>query len=474
MSESMLKKQIPHQSPVWSLILLLSFLTLFAIVPMVHGQDFTINAGESQSAQFKACMTCYSGSCAGYGAQVQANAQGDAAGWVSPSYFDFGDIAFGVCSYGDYTISVPSDTPSGTYTLEWYETCQADSGGSCSPYTWTYTIAVNGVENTTTETTTVNETTTINYATTINYVIISQTTTISPGHCPAGEIEGGLPSSPICYPPGIQVAESGSVSIVDLSGMPTSSFVVDSVALTQAGSYLYVNYPGYSYSLTLYPSTVAGQVEVEGTSSGFSTDATSSYFDTLDAQGVKLGMHIYGEATLHTALEVLAAEAGMGALSTTLIATPFTMIMVGRGEIEYLHNTLQEISWVAKCSASPAAMACSSPTNPDPTYRMSVGDNGTTLTALNGSILVSSLSATGTTPKYITLFAGQQLFIPNNSVQANQQNLGSSIKTSTQSTTSSIPPSLNNTGSSGTGTAIVVIFIMIIFIALLLHWRRKE
>ena len=437
---------------IYGLILLLSLIAIFAMAPMANAgnstypDNFTRNAGENISTALKSCITCTSGSCY-EGAYSQASAEGDAANWADPDYLDFGDIAVGDCSVIDYMIEVPAGTPSGAYTLRWYYTCQGDKGGPCSPYTKTITITVNGVGPT--------------------------TTTISPEGCPDGDRMGGLPSSPICYPPGMRMSESGSASVVDLTGAATDSFIVGDIASTKADSSLSVSYPGYSVSLG--PDTLGGMIQVMGNPiSGFSSAEDPSYYTTFDSQALDLGMHLSSAAITDVALSHFLALGGAGALTTTMITTPITMIEIGYGEIRLTESTLQNIGWAVKCLISPSMLACPEGTD----FTMSVAANGTTLTAYNGSILVASLSASNSTLKYFTLYAGQRIFIPDDPAQASQQDLTSSTKTFSQSTSSSIPPSPTTTslinGISDLQLEAALFVIVLIVIALLRMRRTPE
>lgn len=449
---------------VYGLILLLSLVAISARAPMANAQNstypnnFTRNAGENISTALKSCITCTSGSCY-EGAYSQASAEGNAANWADPDYLDFGDIAVGDCSVIDYMIEVPAGTPSGTYTLRWYYTCQGDKGGSCSPYTKTITITVNGAETTTTETTTING------------------ESIYP--CPPGEEAGGVPGGPtssmFCYPADMRMAESGSASVVDLTGSPTDSFIVGDLAWTEADSSLSVSAPisAPGYSLSLGPDTLGAMIQVMGNPiSGFSSAEDSSYYDAFDSQALNFGVHLSSAAITDIALHHFLALGGAGALTTTMITTPITMIEIGYGEIRLTESTLQNIGWAAKCLVSPSMLACPEGTN----FTMSVAGNGTTITAFNGSILVASLSATNSTLKYVTLYAGQQLFIPDDPAKASQQNLMSSTRTLTQSTTSSIPPSPSTTSLINGMSDLqleATLFVIILIVIALLRMRRK-
>ncbi len=445
---------------VFSLIMLLSLLALFAIVPLVHARNYTVLAGGSAHAQVSFCLNG-----AGGNSHVEASAGGAAESWVSPSYFDFGEITAGSCPVGNYIISAPPETPSGNYALDWYGTCQNDNGNDCYPFIINETIHVLGSEPVTTEYTT------------------SATTTIPPGGCGPLETVGGLPSSVICYPSDMRMAKSGSASVVDLSDMETDTFTVGDIAWVKADSSVTVSAPELvpGYSLSLGPDTLGAMIQVLGNpTSGFSSaeDQYPSYYQTFDDEALNFGMHISSALITHTVMNHLLLLAGLGELTTTIVSAPTAMVEVGHGEIHLKENTLHKANWEADILSSPQVGVLLKGTN----VTMNVTGNGTTLTVFTGSVLVDSLAVNGPTLKYITLNAGQQLFVPSNSIQANQQNLTSSVKTFTLSTTSTIYQSTNSTapsitiaGMSETQTIVTLfIFVMIIIIALRLYRQRKK
>ena len=189
-------------------------------------------------------------------------------------------------------------------------------------------------------------------------------------------------------------------------------------------------------------------------------------------------MHISSALITHTVMNHLLLLAVLGELTTTIVSAPTAMVEVGHGEIHLKENTLHKANWEADILSSPQVGVLLKGTN----VTMNVTGNGTTLTVFTGSVLVDSLAVNGPTLKYITLNAGQQLFVPSNSIQANQQNLTSSVKTFTLSTTSTIYQSTNSTapsitiaGMSETQTIVTLfIFVMIIIIALRLYRQRKK
>jgi hypothetical protein len=129
-------------------VLVFSALASLAPIVRAQGSTITINAGETQDETLGACANVESGS-PGTGANVQAQASGDASAWVSPTYIDFGLIAYGSCSQQGYTISVPADTPAGDYSLVWTYTCQDNAGYPCSGSTDEITVTVNGTSSST-------------------------------------------------------------------------------------------------------------------------------------------------------------------------------------------------------------------------------------------------------------------------------------------------------------------------------------
>ena len=299
-----------------------------------------------------------------------------------------------------------------------------------------------------------NTTTTIDYNTTTVYYTstVESTTTIESGSCPAGEILGGLPSSPICYPQGIDVGTSGGASIVDMSGAQTSDLTVGSVVSTQSGA-VTQTYPGFT--LKFYPDTVAGLDEVSIDPSGASSSESSAYYTTFDSQARLMGLDVSSALINHLALEHILALAKTTPFVSTMITTPFAMMEIAHGEIELAHTTLQNIKWGVKCAASSDAMACRGGTN----FTMNVQDNGTTISVVDGPVLVASLSAPNSTLKYITLESGQQLFIPHNQTQAAVQDLNSSIVEFTPAS------------SGGGATLIIVIFIVALAAG---YWLRRR
>ena len=92
-------------------------------------------------------------------------------------------------------------------------------------------------------------------------------------------------------------------------------------------------------------------------------------------------------------------------------------------------------------------------------YEVNVQDNGTTISVVDGPVLVASLSAPNSTLKYITLESGQQLFIPHNQTQAAVQDLNSSIVEFTPAS------------SGGGATLIIVIFIVALAAG---YWLRRR
>jgi len=83
---------------------------------------------------------------------VQASASGEAAAWTSPTYVDFGYVAFGNCAYESFTVTVPEGTPSGDYGLTWTYTCQLEGGGTCTGDTEDFDVQVSGEISSTTTT----------------------------------------------------------------------------------------------------------------------------------------------------------------------------------------------------------------------------------------------------------------------------------------------------------------------------------
>ncbi len=440
------------------------------MVPIAHAQNtfnFTIDAGKNETTTLKYCLNCFYGNCKG-GANAQASAEGTAANWADPDYLDFGYVRLGACSaVVSYAIEVPAGTPGGIYTLDWYETCQSDNASTrCYSAYDNYTIMVNGAGTTTTETTTING------------------ESLFP--CAPDEHIGGIPgeySSQFCYSEDMSVAERGSASVIDLTGSPTDTFIVGDLAWTEADSSLSVRAPTSApgYSLSLGPDTLGAMIQAIGSpTSGFSSpeDQYPSYYQAFDEQALNFGMHLSSALLTHAALNQFSLLGKAGVLTTTMIVPPITMLEVGYGAVHLTESTLQHIGWGVKCLVSPSMLACPEGTD----FTMTVGSNGTTLSIINGSILVDSLSANSSTPKYILLNAGQRLFIPNNQTQANQQNLTSSVKTFALSATSTISQnatsstqSISIAGMTETQTvATLFIFVMIIVIALRLYRQRKK
>ena len=240
-----------------------------------------------------------------------------------------------------------------------------------------------------------------------------------------------------------------------MNGAQTSDLTVGSVVSTQSGA-VTQTYPGFT--LKFYPDTVAGLDEVSIDPSGASSSESSAYYTTFDSQARLMGLDVSSALINHLALEHILALAKTTPFVSTMITTPFAMMEIAHGEIELAHTTLQNIKWGVKCAASSDAMACRGGTN----FTMNVQDNGTTISVVDGPVLVASLSAPNSTLKYITLESGQQLFIPHNQTQAAVQDLNSSIEVYT-------PP----TPSSGSGGAIIIIVIFVLICGIVL-WLRKR
>ena len=77
----------------------------------------------------------------------------------------------------------------------------------------------------------------------------------------------------------MRIAESGSASVVDLTGSPTGTFIVGDLAWTEDDSSLSVSAPVRcpDYSLSLGPDTLGAMIQAMGNpTTGFSSARTNT------------------------------------------------------------------------------------------------------------------------------------------------------------------------------------------------------
>lgn len=389
-------------------------------------QIINIQAGQSKSENVPGCANMVlQGSNSQSGAELQAQATGEAAEWVTPSNIDFGYLASGACTQRSYTMSVPPDTPAGTYPLVWMFTCPAgNSSVTCSEGSYNADVVVGG----------------------------------------SGSATSSCSTN--CLPSGVQVSEEGTVTLVDSNNSPVNVFAAGDIVSTDANSLF--GESTTSGGLQIGPSSAVGFLAVSGDeASGFTSNPSGSpFYGTLD----QIAGQFNSTLVTDTVLGEMSYLVGAGALSATTTSAPATMLEMARGEL-HVSGTLQA-SGGTTCLASSVMIAC--PTGTDLEGTASVQNNGTSIGDISGSILVASF-ATG---NYVTLQAGQTLFIPSNQAQASQQNLEQSVQPFDQSGTNQWWTALSTQQASGyplyeyvMGAAVLIAIAAIVVVLLV---RRKS
>jgi hypothetical protein len=336
--------------------------------------------------------------------QGEYQVTGSTSSWVSPSSFSFSFNFAGSCDQTATSVSVnvPAGATPGTYDSDWIETCSGS-----------YTIPNGNGGSTTTP-----------ISCGAGYTETLATITVTPGNCPNGEATGGLPSSPICYPGGLQVVDEGSVSVVDVSGGTTSgSFTSGDIANIQSGL-LGVNYLGQQYFLG--SDTLASDVPVDCSASGCSTfPSGASFYSTFDQQELEFEGETVGDVGLHFVAEdaldaMVLSMTGQEAILPWVPSVPaISCVMIAQGEIHLGEHELQKVSAAVNALLTPDLYAYPDGTN----VSITANATGTLVEDFQGGVGVVSLKTNQT----VTLAANQTVFVPRNATQAGAQNLSRSV-----------------------------------------------
>jgi hypothetical protein len=392
-------------------------------------QVINLQAGQTATEGLPGCAAMVlQGSTSQSGAELQANATGSAARWVTPSSIDFGYLASGACDQRSYGISVPLDTTAGSYPLVWLFTCPAGNGSvSCSEGSYS-----------------------------ANVVVTASSSPTSSSSC-----------YPDCPP---QITKIGDVSLVDASGAIVNVFTTGDIASTGANSMF--GESSASGTAQMGPNTVIGWLSVNGGSTGFTSYPDDSpFYHTFNAQTTELQLEDPFNSTqvTHAALDEMAHLVAVGGLGSTITSAPITMLEVAGGELHALGTQQDQTETI--CIVSSVMIACPTATE----LTVSAQNNGTSIDDMSGNMLVASF----VTGDYTTLRAGQSLFIPSNLAQASQQNLSESVQPSNQSGSNKWWTELSTQPASGypsyenlIGAAVLIAVAGVI--ALLFVRRRSE
>jgi|GEM_PF-4319407 uncharacterized membrane protein len=404
------------------ILIMLVLPVMLATIPAVSGHTYNVNAGASVPESQKACITCTYGDC-GPSADLLGSMSGAAGAWASPSSIDFGDVALGSCTFGGYTISVPADTPSGNYTLDWTISCQGgqmDDGTPCSTFTFVDSVVVNSGSAT-------------------------STTPSSPECSSVSHLSNPSPNIQICVPNGgLQIASTGSASEADADGdaVPLSNLSLGSLVTLNSAS---VSIQGAGVQNNVQ---ATGKVTLEqwvaeqngGTLYYIPSKPTSSPEETAIDEYVK-------EFTLDKALIALGAAAGC-TVACPVVITSYTIFALSSAIITYSNAIGNENengvgNKQLNCDMVYQVMICDFGTN----YTISASNGNTTVRVISGNVLVQNL-ATG---KLTEVLAGYSDYIPGNQTQASQQNPQQNATTTNQSSVS-LP--IQNTTSSNQTTQV--------------------
>jgi hypothetical protein len=450
-------------------LLTISVLAISAPLAVAQSNINTITVGTGQQVEetLTFCVIPSPSGIQGSTVDMEAYPTGSASSWVmfangAPSHV-FESVPYGSCVDAVYYINVPGDAMLGEYTLSWGYTCEDDLGYTCNvmvPAEFTVVVASNmfkvtfkatvpstviidGVGSTTPVTVerpggtvihyTWAETTTYNGVT---YDLLSSssgsmhvyfdmsiyaaympsgeaTGPPSQGSCPNGYTQGGLASSPICYPPSLEVTKSGTVSTVDLSGGPAYKFVANDVGLTDPYSMLGVGDEGMAWEIG--PATEVAWVPVGVSSDGSwsSYDRTSGFWDVIDGYWYALT-----GTTSNPPQSVLVTEAAIDhlvslekqSLITIWDYSKVTLLEVTSGVLHFQHTSTNNDQAASPCLATPDISGC--PTGSE--YTVSVGQNGTTVRVLSGKFTLSDFATNST----MVLGSGESVFVPRGGVQA--------------------------------------------------------